>query len=525
MKTQKKRRAQDSLTVADVARQMAPDWKFPNDWLAWPPDVFALTSTVMRLTGCYRIAVATSRPRHNSWQRAAERCAGAWMRHVGEELKTACGLPLKDKASSFPPVPSRFADACDLIAKTAATTTLAQLRTLGRRESRRFADALLTLHATADEACTGLGLVGPGAVQPSLVRCLANLLLTATGSLSAIGKDHGVVLPKMRTPQSGLTLRSVSHQLTLHSGEVEVMWRTIPWANVHQNTINLFLVPWPVQVDEHCFATTRDTLELVRYFRYCPSADGLAPRLRSLVDSVVAQERQRGRLHLIVFPELALDRLSLRQLLALLRDRHLDKDQARRLQHVPMVVCGVHSLDDGRQSEDEEQDDPRDGFPRGTPTPDELAPGLNEVILATYFADRWYEISQLKHHRWKLDRNQIRQYGLEGRLSTARSWFEHIKVSQRRLTFLAPTPWLTLCPLICEDLAQLEPISDLIRGVGPTLLTALLMDGPQLKERWSARYASVLADDPGTAVLTFSSIGMVRRSQPLSGDIPGATRA
>jgi hypothetical protein len=41
-----------------------------------------------------------------------------------------------------------------------------------------------------------------------------------------------------------------------------------------------------------------------------------------------------------------------------------------------------------------------------------------------------------------------------------------------------------------------------------------LLDGPQLTSRWAARYASVLADDPGSAVLTLTSFGMVQRCRP-----------
>jgi hypothetical protein len=40
------------------------------------------------------------------------------------------------------------------------------------------------------------------------------------------------------------------------------------------------------------------------------------------------------------------------------------------------------------------------------------------------------------------------------------------------------------------------------------------MDGPQLKSRWAARYASVLAEDPGTSVLALTSLGMAERSRP-----------
>jgi hypothetical protein len=43
------------------------------------------------------------------------------------------------------------------------------------------------------------------------------------------------------------------------------------------------------------------------------------------------------------------------------------------------------------------------------------------------------------------------------------------------------------------------------------------MDGPQTKERWAARYATVLADDPGCSVLALTSLGMTRLSRPDSG--------
>ena len=45
-------------------------------------------------------------------------------------------------------------------------------------------------------------------------------------------------------------------------------------------------------------------------------------------------------------------------------------------------------------------------------------------------------------------------------------------------------------------------------------MVSVLLDGPQLASRWTARYASVLADDPGSAVLTLTSAGMVRRCRP-----------
>jgi PAS domain-containing protein len=57
-------------------------------------------------------------------------------------------------------------------------------------------------------------------------------------------------------------------------------------------------------------------------------------------------------------------------------------------------------------------------------------------------------------------------------------------------------------------------VASIIRQVGPSLVIGLLLDGPQLAERWPARYASVFADDPGCAVLTLTSLGMAQRSRP-----------
>jgi hypothetical protein len=59
----------------------------------------------------------------------------------------------------------------------------------------------------------------------------------------------------------------------------------------------------------------------------------------------------------------------------------------------------------------------------------------------------------------------------------------------------------------------------MVRAVGPNLVIALLMDGPQTKERWAARYASVLAEDPGCSVLSLTSIGMAQISRPAAGNL------
>src|SRR5262249_802199 len=72
---------------------------------------------------------------------------------------------------------------------------------------------------------------------------------------------------------------------------------------------------------------------------------------------------------------------------------------------------------------------------------------------------------------------------------------------------------VTLASLVCEDLAQSDEVASVIRAVGPMIVVIPLLDGPQLSSRWGARYAAVLADAPGSAVLTLTPFGMAQRSR------------
>jgi hypothetical protein len=127
----------------------------------------------------------------------------------------------------------------------------------------------------------------------------------------------------------------------------------------------------------------------------------------------------------------------------------------------------------------------------------------------------WSHYRQNKHHRWFLDESQINQYHLAGALHPSVRWWEAMEVPRRSLQFLELSEGLTLVTVVCEDLARMDEVADLLRDVGPTLVITILLDGPQLGTRWTARYASVLADDPGSAVLTLSALGMVQRSRPI----------
>ncbi|HMF55838.1 MAG TPA: hypothetical protein VK619_05730 [Pyrinomonadaceae bacterium] len=363
------------------------------------------------------------------------------------------------------------------------------------KNAARFFEAIIGLHILADAASSSIGVPRSSTQESAIFDAFANVLLTLRGSLSTASKFYGVVLPKMRTPQSGLTLRNLSHNLTFHDCEVEVMWRSFPWANFDENTLNVLYVPYPFDFDPNRFETETHHYESVGYFTYNP---GDWDEINSVVVALIDKVRKRGiNPHMLVFTETAFNENTYERLLRGLSQKYGSSDPQR----MPIVVAGIaKKVPDGEERE---------------------ARPYNELRLATYFAGKWYQLAQHKHHRWQLNPSQIRQYGLQGRLSTARLLFERSVIDQRRLTFFAPNPWLVLSPLICEDLSRIEPVSELIRGVGPTLVLALLLDGPQLADRWSARYASVLADDPGTGVLTVTSYGIAKESRASSPVLAG----
>jgi hypothetical protein len=391
--------------------------------------------------------------------------------------------------------------------------------------------ALLELHGLADETCAGFGTLAGHYWEPhyettfdgsfetpearngkrkaaqlrkkaAQLHFAANSLLAHTGSLSRIPKHILRVLPKIRTASVGLTLRGASHYLTVHMSEANIKWRTLPLTNIDEDTINIMIVPFPYEFEPTWFSasrytTHRNSKEHTRYFSYSgPDYELQADYIIQLLEKA---EENVNRVHVIVLPESAITRENLQNILTALADRK-DRDK------LPLVLAGVRSehLINGKGKSNL---------------------GANQAVLAAFFAGKWYLTIQNKHHRWKIEESQIRQYNLGGVLASSKEWWEAIDIPRRELSIFASNQWFTLCSLICEDLARQEPIADIIRGIGPTLLIALLLDGPQLEGRWPGRYVSVLADDPGSSVLSVTSLGFTQRSKPANGRANSTTIA
>ena len=120
--------------------------------------------------------------------------------------------------------------------------------------------------------------------------------------------------------------------------------------------------------------------------------------------------------------------------------------------------------------------------------------------------------SRKKHHRWMLSPGQLETYALTSTLDPRINWWESHNIGQRELHFHPFRKSSLFTAMICEDLARSDPCHEVLRSVAPNLVFVLLMDGPQIAQRWSARYAAALSDDPGCSVLTLTCFGLVERS-------------
>lgn len=355
---------------------------------------------------------------------------------------------------------------------------------------------LLDLLAIADQACTVAHLRGTetdanGVGLMTRLRFRTHTFLKRNGQSSTcdeIPSDKLRVLPKTRAPQKGMTIRSLSLYACLVEGQ-EINPRIENAIVKDDLTLNALVVPWPFEVRPAQLSIPERNpshspqmppgFDFFTFSQQPFPSDFSKAFCNSITTLIEEAEQDTGKIRLVILPELALDEETVQLLASSLLARGTN------------VVAGV-------------------GAPSTT-----SACGKNYVYFSLIANAE--PARQHKHHRWKLDESQIRQYSAGSQLHIGSQYWEHIDISDRTLSFVQLQSWLNACVLICEDLARPDPVGDIIRAVGPNLTVALLMDGPQLKERWSARHATILAEDPGSSVLTVTSLGMSELSKPLTG--------
>jgi hypothetical protein len=466
--------------------------------LRWPPDAFAICASFLQFSGAYTCAekmTLSSRDRSRKrWPRRTLAAGKEWRRSLEENPREK--LPPEEVLGLWRVVLRNLNQPIDEV---------------GRNEDLAF--ALLSILVIADAVSVGIEVPSEQQLSPTNQFLIeANAKLTAdlvlhrpTNLCQRVGTSRAVVLPKMRTPQSGLTLRSFSHHLAfVQLAGVGPKWisHLDPSKSRTNPFLNLVLIPWPPEILPKQFERVEPSDRRDRgaevpvvpkghgFFRFRPRP--IRNRdLTSLVQICRRAQEMVGEVDGLIFPELSMRLMDYRNII-----RRLEEAKVR----VPLIVAGLWRK--RRRN---------------------LAAGNSAKVRLWHplhpdgTGGEKVELEQHKHHRWFLDRSQICQYGLGSRLQTDMKWWEHTSLENRSLHFLNLKPWLTLTVVICEDLARPDPAGDLIRAVGPNLVIALLLDGPQLSHRWPARSATVLADDPGSSVLTLTSLGMAKLSRPPAG--------
>lgn len=480
----------------------------------WPPDLFAIAATLVERTECYADDHFNGTAVHSLFGSAA---FVKEVSEIGERWRSISSV------DAMGDVGKALQELWQQILACAEENV--ERREEPSEKTLSWWLAAIKLLAIADEASRGMGFLGflPRSQVGSSTRIdvrdaprlLANQVLAeyehAVKDPNHAGKtlprplqtlccmvpsNEVCVQPKTTTAQVGCSLRSLTHNLALLPpiGQVTTHWvlvprsaesaeETPPW----QRALNLLLVPFPYEVDGRSFvpcvvrADSPEAPDQRRFFRVEQSwlkRAGAVPDVAGFIRSLVtASHREVEQVHGVVLPELALNRL-------------LAEGVAKRLAedtNLEFFIAGVTS---------------ENGFEP-----------INAVYGCVFVNNRveapWV---QAKHHRWKLDSSQIRRYHIGDRLTPVGEWWEQITVKNRSAYFYVFRPGASLTALVCEDLARIDPVQPVLRSIGPNLVIALLMDGPQLPFRWPNRYATVLADDPGSAVLTLTSLGMVRRS-------------
>jgi len=468
-----------------------------EDCPAWPPDLFALAGTLIRRSGAYlRVFERPGVPDLDIVSKGA-----VWRKQIDEVAKE------RTTVSELQAVRVDDVLAGWRILIEAKETPISEIN-----QSRELAETIIRLALLADEASVGIGidwdLSKEGNSGSGSFLSVAETALISNKMQSfcmEVPRDVLCVLGKQHTPQRGATFRSLSHHLALYQPhEIEARWvnpisKTIEQGPARE-VLNLLLLPWPTRVETDAFREVpapgaRGEGSAAGYFRYQPNECDSPERFSEKLSRALATaQKQAGIIDAIVFPELALTK------------QQYEIAEAMAFRSRSILICGLRRASATSHDWDSNFSvlQPA-GVVRGSEEPDPTDPLL----------EKW-RLVQAKHHRWYLDRGQIVNYQLGGRLPTGTGHWEHIKIPKRVLHF-ATLNAMTWTVLVCEDLARQDPAAELIRAVGPNLLIALLMDGPQLSGRWPARYASVLADDPGTSVLTLTSLGMAERSRPIIG--------
>jgi hypothetical protein len=244
---------------------------FTHDLLDWPPDVFAVTNVLLGRTEAFRFAL--SPPAGDRWPPAA---VADWSEAVVDAARD-WSVWVEDRRGSAPGL---------LVLEWNVALERADLALEDLAEGRdwRVCEALLTLHAIADDACAGLGSASARADgRGAAYRGRARELLASMGSLA-------------RFPPRPTGRASFARYACVEGSGLEASWHKVPTR--HPGTdpraefVNFLLLPWPLRVRESDFRPVEGSVHTLGrdpfgFFEFAP-----AERLDlDLLDRVLAAAR------------------------------------------------------------------------------------------------------------------------------------------------------------------------------------------------------------------------------------------
>lgn len=476
----------------------------------WPPDAFAAAAYLLEKSGLYPFVMPGSlhiwadpfstvpKDESEAWKAAAEEWCISKLPDLVQQLWAKLLDEGKDQAlrarlrkGEAPPPWLKTAFALAIIADEASANAGYSINPDLLSDKLPWVAAFLD---HVDQFILSEGMVPKsGIAEKALTSPSPSITFMANLDLLA-------VQPKSRTPQVGLTMRTLSHNLALlpPPSEIQTQWRRMSRWNKHESEIglNLLLVPFPYEIQPEWFETFEELMEDGAIaWGWFDLHQGWLPKpadLNAFVSALI--DKSHCPIDGVIFPEYA---LTWRHHEALVR--HLAKNHPE----VELVVSGSSSNCEGETGNFE----------------------LTSAIYRTGKSDTAIGIthtSRLKHHRWRIDKAQIQEYGLERSMDVKRIWWERIEIGQRAINTNVFRQGSSFAVMICEDLARADPVHGPLRSLGPNLVICLLMDGVQIRGRWSARAASGLSEDPGSSVLTFTSRALIARSNAVRARRAGA---
>jgi len=386
--------------------------------------------------------------------------------------------------------------------------------------------AIFLMMIAADEACLGIGLYSKQEnATCKISKWDAFAKINATNDLKRsieasaddltiehrptfnnlalkLNPDIAMVRPKTRTANVGCTLRTLTHNLALGAprGQIGSYWirsQSESFQNAESTGFNILMIPFPYSMSPDWFEAydtsngphLNERGDEWNWFdihqKWLPTHEAGILKFIRFIDALIREASGKKIVHCVVFPELSLNW----------------KIYKRLSEHIKVNWPTIEVLVSGS-------------------TDNCMGHTGNYVINSMFYpvmkdglkVRTQLITSRAKHHRWRLDKEQINTYGLQKVLDPKMLWWEHIPIAPREMHHVVFREGCTFTSLICEDLARSDPCHRNLRAIGPNLLFVLLMDGPQLPFRWSARYSTGMTDDPGTSVLTITSRALVERA-------------